>query len=246
MAQQQNDTVQFSTLWSAVTGWTKEQQMSFVKQIKSRLSTMPVSHVQEVLDQAPTHTKTQVWAEWALTADLSGHSLPDIVSLNDSEPPSAVYSIVTRWLEQVDLSKYDLSTVKRTASMLRGADIPRLWKRWVDSADLSAVNLIVFCKSIQDLSPEYQAIVLKGFISHADMNKYSVQDKDSACKYVSSWASDQSGLRVSAKSKFSVGDTVKVVNTGYVGKVSGVTQVKGVTAYSLENYPVMVLERGLA
>jgi hypothetical protein len=246
MAQDKNDTVQFSTLWAASSGWTDEQKKSFASQIKARIPTMPVSHLQEVLDQAPTGTKTTIWAWWVKTADLSGHSLPDIISLNDTEPPAAVYTVVSTWLEQVDLSKYDLPTVKRTASMLRGADIPKLWKRWVDSADLSAVNLIVFCKSIQDLSPEYQAVCLKGFIAHADMNKYSTQDKDSACKYIAAWAADQSGLRMSAKSKYGVGDTVTVVNTKYTGRVLSITQVKGVSAYSIEGYPVMVLERGLA
>ena len=248
MANKQSDTVNPSTLWAAVPMWTREQQVSFVNQIKERLPTMPVSHVQRMLDQSPVYTKTQVWAEWATTADLSGHSLPDVISLNDTEPPSAVYSIVTRWLEQVDLSKYDLPTVKRTASMLRGADIPKLWQRWVDSADLSAVNLIVFCKSIQDLSPEYQAIVLKGFIAHSDMNKYSVQDKDSACKYVSAWASDQSGLRMSVKTKFKVGDNVRVISTGLrerVGRILAVTDVKGTIVYSVDGAPIMYKESAL-
>jgi hypothetical protein len=206
---------------------------------------IPVSHVQEVLDQAPTNTKTKVWDWWSKTADLSGHSLSDIISLNDTEPSSAVYSVVTRWLEQVDLRQYDLPTVKRTASMLRGADIPKLWQRWVDSADLSAVNLIVFCKSIKDLSPEFQAIVLKGFVAHADMNKYSVQDKDTACKYVSSYAVGESGLWKSAQTKFKVGDMVRTKTGLFKEKVTSCTSIKGVTAYSIEGYSVMIKESGL-
>lgn len=154
----------FNTLWAAWTGFEPGIQKDIYGQAIEGIMSLPLTGVVEHLAGMPDKYKKFAWEVWAEKADLSGYSLQEIISAQDTEPYHCIYEIVKAWLRQVDLSKYGLVQVKKTSTSLRTKDdIIALWTRWTEQADLSSIGLEALIKQVSDLSPDVMVIVLGGY-----------------------------------------------------------------------------------
>ena len=159
-----NENPTFNTLWAAWTQFEPAIQKDVFGQVIDGLMTLPLTGVVEHLAGMPDKFKKFAWEVWAEKADLSGYSLQEIISAQDTEPYHCIYEIVKSWLRQVDLSKYGLAQIKKTSLSLRTSeDIKALWTRWTEQADLSHIGLEALIKQVSDMSPDVQVIVIGGY-----------------------------------------------------------------------------------
>ena len=142
-----NENPTFNTLWAAWTQFEQDAQKNVFGQAIDGLMSLPLTGVVEHLAGMPDRYKKFAWEVWAEKADLSGYSLQEIISAQDTEPYHCIYAIVKSWLRQVDLSKYGLAQIKKTSMALRAKeDVITLWTRWVEQADLSPIGLEALAK----------------------------------------------------------------------------------------------------
>ena len=178
----------YSQFWQYFGNASQSRQAVLFKQIQTQVGNLPLEGVSEVLNGANQAIKDTVWAYWSGKTDLSGYTLQDIVSTLETEPYSCVYGVIKVWLSKVDLSKYSLAQVKKTVTLLRDkADILKVWQRWSGHADLSPIGWDELIKSVKDLSPDIQTVVILAYICRSGNWKlYSAEEKNRNNKYIPS------------------------------------------------------------